>query len=105
MENNDVKKVPPAVVQERLARDVYAILKVCIQHFDEATGTEKDECFDVDAIVSGRSVATVNPYARRVIPARYALPAERFAVSQAPLTRPQKGYFIPHAYASGIVFA
>lgn len=105
MENKNVNKLPPQAVSERLSKDVHAILSVCIQHFEDAIGTEKEECFDVDAIVTNRSSAVASPYRRKVNPAAYSRSAESYATQPSSLSRSQKGYFIPGAYASHLAFA
>ena len=99
------KKLPAHQVKENLSKDVHAILSVCIQHFDGALRTTKEECFDVDAVIAGRAHGSDNTYARRVTPAVYSRSIERNAISSSELSRPQKGYFIPNAYASHLSFA
>lgn len=105
MENKHVKNAAPQLVRERLSKDVNAILSVCIQHFDDAHRLAKEECFDVDAVIAGRSVADDGAYVRRVSPAAYAVPAERTATAPSALSVPQKGYFIPDLGASRLAFA
>ena len=105
MKNVHGKKLPPHQVKESLSKDVHAILSVCIQHFDGALRTTKEECFDVDAVIAGRTHSSDNTYARRVTPAVYSRSMERNAVAPSELSRPQKGYFIPNAYASRLSFA
>ncbi len=102
MENKNVNKVPPAVVRERLSRDVNSILKVCIRQFDEVHRTSKEQCFDVDAVIQGRSVAEPI-YGARVRPAAYTRVALPRTAQATTLSRPQKGYFIPQVARS--VFA
>ncbi len=99
------KKIAPQVVRERLCKDVNAILSICIQHFDDAHRLEQEDCFDVDAVIAGRSVINESIYARRVTPAVYARSAERNATTPSTLTVPQKGYFIPNLTASRFTFA
>ncbi len=103
MEHTTAQKVAPAKIQEKLSKDVHAILSVCIQHFDEVTGVSKDECFDVDAVIEGRTLATDGDYRRRVTPAAYARPTQTSVPSI--LSVPQKGYFIPTYYASHMSIA
>lgn len=105
MENTNVNKVAPQVVRERLSKDVGAILSVCIQHFDDSLRLTNTECFDVDAVIAGRAHGNDNAYQRRVTPAHFARSAERNATGHSSLTIPQKGYFIPNAYASRLRLA
>lgn len=105
MENTTVKKVAPQIVRERLSKDVNAILSVCIQHFDDSNRMTHEDCFDVDAVIAGRSVANDSIYTRRVRPAAYARSTESNATQPSTLTVPQKGYFIPNLSASRFSFA
>jgi len=99
------KKVAPQIVRERLCKDVNAILSICIQHFDDAHRLEQEDCFDVDAVIAGRSVASDNHYARRMTPAAYARPAIRNATAPSTLTVPLKVYLIPTLTTSRFSFA
>lgn len=98
MENNNVKKAP-SQVREHLTRDVHAILSVCIKHFDDVTGSAKEDCFDVDAVIAGRSMNVGSIHERIVTPAAYTRPVMKETAYAAKLTIPQKGYFIPSTYA------
>jgi len=89
-------KLAPEHVRECLSRDVHAILSVCIHQFKEEQEID-EKCFDVDAVVTGRSLQPKVRYESRVAPASWA--TGRVAVSSdRPYSTSGKGSFIPAAH-------
>lgn len=87
------EKLPPARVRECLSRDVHAILSVCIHQFKE-NGEDELDCFDVDAVISGKGVKPKIRYESRVQPASWAK-APLPTGTNRPYTAAARGSFIP----------
>ncbi|MEK9184346.1 MAG: hypothetical protein AAB892_01285 [Patescibacteria group bacterium] len=89
-------KLPPSYVRDALSRDVGVILASCIREFKE--GGELDEkCFDVDAVICGRSLAPKIRYERKVSPISWSK-GNTPEGSNRPLTLPGRGNFIPSTH-------
>ena len=91
------KRLEPEHVKVRLSRDVNSILSACLHHFEDEEREIKDHSFDVDAVVSGRSVATRNIYQRpmALVTSRPTIPIHPSAYT---LSRPELGNFIPASH-------
>lgn len=87
-----MSKLPPAQVRTYLSRDVEAILTMCRTQFKD-DGYE-EECFDIDAVMQGRSVVRTK-YEAKVTPAAWAQ-SPALMGSNRPLARPTRGNFIPN---------
>ncbi|MDB5264513.1 MAG: hypothetical protein JWN64_84 [Parcubacteria group bacterium] len=103
-EKNGTSLKNPGFVKDRLSREVHTILRVCLHQFDDVEKVAQESCFDVDAVMQHRSVASRPVFEKNVAAAQWSKPAV-IAGSHRPLTRPQKGYFIPSGYASNRGFA
>lgn len=91
-------KRTPEDVHDALTRDVHTILSVCIHQFKE--DHEFDEkCFDVDAVISGRSLAPKIRFEQRVQPASWS--ARKVPQgSDHPYTVANKRNLIPQSHFS-----
>ena len=91
-------KLPPTYVRECLSRDVNAILSVCIHQFKEGDEMET-ECFNVDAVIAGRSLRPKVRFERTIAPANWATARTPIADNR-PYTASGKGSFIPEGHFS-----
>ncbi|HYF29120.1 MAG TPA: hypothetical protein VEA36_02005 [Candidatus Paceibacterota bacterium] len=90
-------KLAPDAVCAGLSHDVHAILSVCIHQF--TSKEELEECFDVDAVISGRSLKPKVRYEHRITPASWS--SRKVPVgTDRPYTAAQKGSFIPRGYCA-----
>ncbi|MBA3789312.1 hypothetical protein H0X32_02875 [Patescibacteria group bacterium] len=89
--------LPHHHISARLTRDVTSILSTCIHHFQEEEREIQESSFDVDAVVSGRSVPTRSTFYKSVTPpaSRRVVPIHPSAYS---LRVPERGNFIPASH-------
>lgn len=95
------QKLAPEHVRQCLSRDVHAILSVCIHQFKEDDAVGQERCFDVDAVITGKSVAPRIRYEERVTPAAWSKGATPVG-SDRPFSRSNKGNFIPVRHFSAL---
>jgi hypothetical protein len=98
-------KPHPHHIRARLTRDVGSILSVCIEHFEDEEQRAREECFNVDAVIEGRSMRAESITERKIVPAAYTRSARPQVENPAQVTVPKKGYFIPRSYTSTLSFA
>ena len=92
------QKLAPEHVRECLSRDVHAILSVCIHQFKEEAEID-EKCFDVDAVITGRSLKPTVRYEKRVQPASWSA-RPIYEGTARPYTTVGKGSFIPQTHFS-----
>jgi hypothetical protein len=88
-------KLPPHLIRKHLSKDVHAILSVCITDFDEDMHAERETCFNVDAVTTGKNERGRVRFEQTVIPAEYA--RARLPENPLALRKAERGDFIPHA--------
>ncbi|MEK7511280.1 MAG: hypothetical protein AAB582_03520 [Patescibacteria group bacterium] len=97
---NDTKsrKREPQEVRECLSRDVHSILSVCLHQFKDQQEIE-ETCFNVDAVISGRSLAPKIRYEQKIAPISWSRGATPIGTNR-PYAIAEKGSFIPSAHFS-----
>lgn len=98
MSTEQKPKRDPEDVCACLTRDVYSILSVCLHQFKEGEEIE-EQCFDVDAIISGRSLSPKIRYERQIQPAAWSSRKAPEGTDR-PYTTATKGQFIPQTHFS-----
>jgi hypothetical protein len=94
------EKLAPHHVKVRLSRDVSTILKTCLHQFEDEEREIQEKSFNVDAVISGRSVQTKMIHERRTEVAKVRPLVMRQPEYVQPLTRPSRGNFIPSSHFS-----
>lgn len=98
MSTEQKSKRDPQDVCACLTRDVYSILSVCLHQFKEGAEIE-EQYFDVDAIISGRSLSPKIRYEERIQPAAWSSRKAPLG-SDRPYTTAGRGQFIPQTHFS-----
>ena len=98
MSTEQKAKRAPEEVCDALTRDVHSILSVCLHQFKDSQEID-EQCFDVDAIVSGRSLAPKIRFEQRIQPASWSSRKVPEG-SDRPYTAAGKGHFIPETHFS-----
>ncbi len=89
-------KLPPSQLRELLSRDVHVILSACIHQFN-TQGDYEEDCFNVDAVISGKGEKARVRYETKVTPAAWST-GRSLEGTDRPLTTAARGNFIPSTH-------
>jgi hypothetical protein len=95
------RKLEPTHIKSLLNRDVNAILRTCIHHFEDIEKELDEKYFDVDGVVAGRVSRENEASVRRSTTVKAHPVIQETAANPHFLRVPSRGNFIPASHFQG----